>query len=335
MTDENPITHPLVPDPAPDAEGPVRVEASPSGVVVVTLDRAEARNRMTPALQGALREAFETLHGADHVRLVLIRGAGGHFCAGYDPEWMRLSFDWTEADLRDDALDQGRMLKALHEIPALTVALVEGEAYGPGVGLVAACDMALATETARFGFPELKFGLLPSVSAPYLADAIGPRHAQALLGIGPDRSTRGEAQRIGLVQAVAAGRAGARGPGRAAHRRRPGLRARSRRRGQAARLARLGPSDRSRPARGDRPPLRRPPGQPRRDGGRAGFPGRTHAELESLSAMHLGGRWDGTRARDRGRRLGRRLVAVEGAAHARAGDAVPQLRDRAAGAVLP
>jgi methylglutaconyl-CoA hydratase len=203
MSDENPMTHPLVPEPAPDAEGPIRVEASPSGVVVVTLDRAKARNRMTQALQGALREAFETLHGADHVRLVLIRGAGGCFCAGRDPEWIRLTFDWSEGDLRDDALDQGRMLKALHEIPALTVALVEGEAYGPGVGLVAACDMALATETARFGFPELKFGLLPSVSAPYLADAVGPRHAQALLGTGRIIDAH-VAQRIGLVQAVVA-----------------------------------------------------------------------------------------------------------------------------------
>ena len=203
MSDENPMTHPLVPDPAPDAEGPVRIDASPSGVVVVTLDRGAAGNRMNPALQGALREAFETLHGADHVRLVLIRGAGKTFCAGHDPDWLRLTFDWSEADLRDDALDQGRMLKALHEIPALTVALVEGEAYGPGVGLAAACDMALATETARFGFPELKLGLLPSVSAPYLADAIGPRHAQALLGSGRTIDAH-VAQRIGLVQVVAA-----------------------------------------------------------------------------------------------------------------------------------
>lgn len=202
MSDENPFTHPLVPEPAPDATGPVRVEGSPSGVVVVTLDRPAANNRMNSALQGALREAFETLHGADHVRLVLIRGAGANFCGGRDREWMRVSFDWTEADLRDDALDHGRMLRALHEIPALTVALVEGEAYGPGVGLVAACDMALATETARFGFPELKLGLLPAVCAPYLADAIGPRHAQALLGTGRTIDAQ-EAQRIGLVQAVA------------------------------------------------------------------------------------------------------------------------------------
>jgi methylglutaconyl-CoA hydratase len=202
MSDENPITHPLVPDPAPDASGPVRVEASPSGVVVVTLDRPHANNRLTQALQGALREAFETLHGADHVRLVYVRGAGGNFCGGRDPDWMRASFDWTESDVRDDAYDLGRVLKALREIPAMTVALVEGEAFGPGVGLAAACDMALATADARFGFPELKLGLLPAVSAPYLADAVGPRHAQALLATGRVIDAR-EAQTIGLVQAIA------------------------------------------------------------------------------------------------------------------------------------
>lgn len=202
MTDENPITHPLVPDPAPDAAGPVRVEASPSGAVVITLDRAQAGNRMTPALAGALREAFETLHGADHVRVAFVRGAGGIFCAGHDPEWMRDTFDWTEGDLRDDAYATARMLKALHDVPALTVALVEGEALGPGMGLVAACDTAIATVNARFGFPELKLGLIPSVSAPYVVDVIGPRRAQALFATGKLIGAE-EALRIGLVQALA------------------------------------------------------------------------------------------------------------------------------------
>ena len=203
MTDENPITHPLVPDPAPDAEGPVRVEASPSGAVFITLDRAEAGNRMTSALAGALREAFETLHGADRVRIAFVRGAGGTFCAGRDPEWMRDSFDWSEADLRDEAYGTARMLKALRDVPAVTVALVEGEAFDPGMGLVAACDMAVATRDARFGFPELKLGLLPSVSAPYVVDAMGPRQAQLLLATGRQIDA-GEALRLGLVQAIAA-----------------------------------------------------------------------------------------------------------------------------------
>jgi methylglutaconyl-CoA hydratase len=202
MTDENPMTHPLVPEPAPDAEGPVRVEASPSGAVVITLDRPRAGNRINPALTGALREAFETLHGADHVRVAFVRGAGRTFCAGYDPDWMRDTFDWTEGDLRDDAYEAARMLKALHDVPALTVALVEGEATGLGMGLVAACDAAIATREARFGFPELKLGLIPSVPAPYVVDVIGPRQAQVLLATGKLIGAE-EALRLGLVQALA------------------------------------------------------------------------------------------------------------------------------------
>jgi methylglutaconyl-CoA hydratase len=203
MTDENPITHPLVPEPAPDAGGPVRVEASPSGAVVITLDRPHAGNRMTPALVGALREAFETLHGADHVRIVFLRGAGRTFCAGYAPEWMRDTFDWTEGDLRDDAYEAARMLKALHDVPALTVALVEGEASGLGMGLVAACDAAIATRDAHFGFPELKLGLIPSVPAPYVVDVIGPRNAQLLFSTGKMINAE-EGLRTGLVHALAA-----------------------------------------------------------------------------------------------------------------------------------
>lgn len=203
MTDENPITHPLVPDPAPDAEGPVRVEASPSGAVVITLDRGLAGNRMNPALAGALREAFETLHGADRVRIAFVRGASGNFCSGYDLGWMRDTFDWSEGDLRDDAFEMARMLKALHDAPCATVALVEGQAVGPGMGIIAACDMAVAVGTAEFGFPELKLGLVPSVSAPYVADAVGPRTAQSLFATGRLIDAE-EARRVGLVQAVVA-----------------------------------------------------------------------------------------------------------------------------------
>jgi methylglutaconyl-CoA hydratase len=202
MTDENPMTHPLVPDPAPDAEGPVRVEASPSGAVFITLDRAQAGNRMTPALSGALREAFETLHGADRVRVAFVRGAGGTFCAGRDAEWVRDSLDWTEADVRDDGYALGRMLRALREAPCTTVALVEGEAFDPGMGIVAACDLAIATRDARFGFPELKYGLLPSVPTPFVVEAIGPRQTQFLLSTGHVINAE-EAMRLGLVQAVA------------------------------------------------------------------------------------------------------------------------------------
>lgn len=202
MSDQpTPIAEPFVLNAAPDADGPVRLEASAAGVATVTLDRAAQGNRVTSALVGALREAFETLHGADHVRIVFVRGAGNDFCAGHDDEWLADSAIWTEADLREDALDLAHALKALRDVPALTVALIEGQVFGPGMGIAAACDMAVAVETARFGFPEVKLGLLPAISAPYVVEAIGARHAGALMATGRVIDAR-SALGLGLVQEV-------------------------------------------------------------------------------------------------------------------------------------
>lgn len=201
VTDDNPMAEPFVLNPAPDADGPVRIEASPSGVVTVTLDRPAAGNRLTSALAGALREAIETLHGADHVRLVLLRGAGADFCAGHDLEWLADSAVWTEADLREDAMSLGLALRGLRDLPALTVALVQGRAHGPGMGLVAACDMAIAVEAVSFGFPEIRQGLLPAVPAPFVVEAVGARQAGVLMSTGRTIDAHA-ALGLGLVQSV-------------------------------------------------------------------------------------------------------------------------------------
>jgi methylglutaconyl-CoA hydratase len=185
VSDEPTFADPLVGDPAPDAETPtVLLHATPEGVATVTINRPEKRNAFNQEVIGGLHEAFEALHGADHVRICFVRGAGGSFCAGADLEWMRDSVDWSEADNRDDAFALARMLKALSDIPALTVALVEGAAFGGGAGLVAACDLAVAVENAKFAFSEVKLGLIPATISPYVVDAIGPRHAKALFCTG-------------------------------------------------------------------------------------------------------------------------------------------------------
>lgn len=164
--------------------GPVILDASPSGVAYVTINRPEKRNAFDAETIEGLAEAFETLHGADHVRVVFVRGAGGVFSAGADLDWMRQAADWSEADNRDDAMNLARMLKALYDVPALTVALVEKAAMGGGAGIVAACDMAIATADATFAFSEVKLGLIPATISPYVVDAIGPRHAKALFTTG-------------------------------------------------------------------------------------------------------------------------------------------------------
>jgi methylglutaconyl-CoA hydratase len=206
--DQSLTSDPFVETPAPDAETTaVLLHADASGVATVTINRPARKNAFDQATIAALREAFETLHGADHVRVVFVRGAGGTFCAGADLEWMADSVDWTESDNREDALDLARMLKALNDIPALTVALVEGAAMGGGAGLVAACDMAVAVAGSKFAFSEVKLGLIPATISPYVVDAIGPRQAKGLFCTGR-LFDAAYAAGIGLVQEVVADSAG-------------------------------------------------------------------------------------------------------------------------------
>ena len=207
----NPIADPLVE--GPDSEirpDLVTIEATPDGIATVTLNRPDRKNAFNDELIAALHEAFETLHGAEGVRIVFLRGVGGAFSAGADLEWMASAADWSEDDNRDDALGLAHMLKALHDVPALTVALVEGPAFGGGAGLVAACDHALATADAKFAFSEVKLGLTPATISPYVIAALGPRTAKLLFATGRVFDAA-FAREIGLVDEVVDGREGLQG----------------------------------------------------------------------------------------------------------------------------
>ncbi|ODT85386.1 enoyl-CoA hydratase-related protein [Phenylobacterium sp. SCN 70-31] len=202
MTNE--FVHPLVefPDVSATTEL-VHISATLGGAVTVTMNRPAKRNAFDEGLISALEEAFQTLKGAEGVRVVFVRGAGGTFSAGADLDWMRAAVDRTESDNRADAMELAKMLKALHDLPALTVALVEGGAFGGGAGLAAACDLALATAEARFSFSEVRLGLIPATISPYVIEAIGPRRARALFATGRIFDAA-HAERVGLVDEVVA-----------------------------------------------------------------------------------------------------------------------------------
>ncbi len=180
---------------------PVVIEATPAGVAVVSINRPERRNAFDAAAIDALHEAFVTLKGQDGVRSVFLRGVGGAFCAGADLDWMRDAAGWDEEQNRQDARGLAAMLHALHALPQLTVALVQGPAFGGGAGLVAACDMALATADAQFSFSEVRLGLTPATISPYVVAAIGPRAARRLFATG-ERFDAAAAVRVGLVDRV-------------------------------------------------------------------------------------------------------------------------------------
>jgi methylglutaconyl-CoA hydratase len=200
----NPIADPLVEGVDTDSQSSlVTIEATAEGAATVTINRADKKNAFNAEVIAALREAFETLEGADGVRVVFVAGAGGTFSAGADLEWMRAAAGHTEADNRDDAMQLAIMLKHLHDLPALTVALVEGTAFGGGAGLAAACDMAIATREARFAFSEVKLGLIAATISPYVVAAIGPRRARGLFATGRIFDAA-FARDIGLVDEVVA-----------------------------------------------------------------------------------------------------------------------------------
>lgn len=181
---------------APD---PVLLDVSPEGVGVVTLNRPEKHNAVDELMIAGLSETFETLKGADHVRIVFVRGAGENFCAGADIDWSVRSGARDLADNEADAMALARMLKQLRELPQITVAQIMGKVRGEGVGLVAACDIAVALKDASFCFPEVRLGLTPATIAPFVVEAIGSRWAKALFATA-DSFDAGFAEKIGLVQ---------------------------------------------------------------------------------------------------------------------------------------
>jgi methylglutaconyl-CoA hydratase len=198
----NPIAEPFVEIPDTDATSElVSLEATVEGAVTVTMNRPDKKNAFNAELIGALREKFETLRDQEAVRVVFVQGAGGTFSAGADLEWMRDAVDFTEDDNREDAMRMAVMLKHLYDIPALTVALVEGGAFGGGVGLAAACDMAIAVKGARFAFSEVKLGLVAATISPYVVAAIGSRRARRLFSTGEVFSAE-QAQGFGLVDEI-------------------------------------------------------------------------------------------------------------------------------------
>lgn len=191
---------------APD---PVELDVSPAGVALLTLNRPEKRNAFDELMIANLATHFETLKGAEHVRVVFIRGAGPIFCAGADIEWMRRGGERSVTDNEADALALARMLRHLHELPQLTVALAHGAAMGGGAGLLAASDVAVAAKGTKLRFSEVRLGLTPATIAPYVVEAIGSRMARALFA-SAEEFDADYAEKIGLVQYVVDDEAGLR-----------------------------------------------------------------------------------------------------------------------------
>ena len=177
--------------------------ATTGHAATVVLSRPEVRNAFNDEVIAELSQAFVQLGEASEVRAIVLMAEGPAFCAGADLNWMRRMADYTRDENIEDAGKLAFMLRAIYECPKPTIARVQGDVYAGGMGLVAACDMAVAVDTAGFCLSEVKLGLIPATVSPYVIHAMGARAAHRYF-LTAERFGAAEALRIGFVHQVVA-----------------------------------------------------------------------------------------------------------------------------------
>jgi len=168
------------------------------GVATLTLNRPERHNAFDDALIAAMTAALKRLDGESGVRAVVLESFGASFCAGADIAWMKRA---AEDSFEANAADAGALAELMQRLDLLskpTLCLVQGPALGGGVGLVACCDIAIASERAAFRLSETRLGLIPAVVGPYVIRAIGARQARRYFLTAESISAK-RAKEIGLV----------------------------------------------------------------------------------------------------------------------------------------
>jgi methylglutaconyl-CoA hydratase len=173
------------------------------GVATVTLKRPHVHNAFDDQLIAALTHELKTVERDARVRVVVLAGEGRSFSAGADLNWMQRMAKYSEADNIRDAVALANLMRVLDTMSRPTVARVHGAAFGGGVGLVAACDIACAAAEAVFCLSEVRLGLIPAVISPYVIAAMGQRNARRYF-LTAERFDAQEALRIGLVHTVVA-----------------------------------------------------------------------------------------------------------------------------------
>ena len=167
-------------------------------VATIWMNRPELHNAFDENLIAELTAACIALDEDDDIRVVVLAGRGKSFSAGGDLNWMKRAANNGIDENLDDARALARMLRTLAEMGKPTIARVQGAAYGGGVGLIACCDIAVATFDAQFALTEVKLGIIPSVISPHVIAAIGERYARRYM-LTAERFSAAEAYRIGLL----------------------------------------------------------------------------------------------------------------------------------------
>lgn len=167
----------------------------------ITLNRPEVRNAFNDQTIAELTHVFQMLAKNDEVRVIVLAAEGKAFCAGADLNWMRAMADYSDEENRQDAKGLAQMLYAIYTCPKPTVAQIQGDVFAGGMGLISACDIAVAATQARFCLSEVKLGLVPATISPYVVRAMGARAAQRYCLTGEVFSAE-DAAKMGLLHEV-------------------------------------------------------------------------------------------------------------------------------------
>jgi methylglutaconyl-CoA hydratase len=170
-------------------------------VATVTLDRPDVRNAFNEATIAELALAFDELGRDEDVRAIVLAANGSAFCAGGDLNWMKQMAGYSDAENLADAARLADMLRTIYLCPKPVVARIQGDCYAGGMGLVAACDIAVAVDEANFCLSEVKLGLIPATISPYVIKAMGENAARRYF-LTAERFSAREAHRIGFVHEV-------------------------------------------------------------------------------------------------------------------------------------
>lgn len=146
----------------------------------VTLNNVAKHNAFDDKIIAELTQHFEDLAACKTTRVIILQANGNHFCAGADLAWMKRMKSYSFEENHQDSLALANLLKCIYHHPKPVIASVQGSAFGGGIGLIAACDIAIASDHSTFCFSETKLGLLPAVISPYIVKAIGGRQAKKL-----------------------------------------------------------------------------------------------------------------------------------------------------------
>jgi methylglutaconyl-CoA hydratase len=176
-------------------------ELDSRGVAQITLNRPEVHNAFNDEMISLLCNKLDEIADDESIRLLVLTGNGKSFCAGADLNWMKGMKDYSEQENIDDSEKLADLFSKLNNLEVPVIGKINGAALGGGCGLIAVCDFVIATSEAKFGFTEVRLGLIPAVISPFVISKIGESNARAFFLSG-QRFDSIVAERIGLIHLI-------------------------------------------------------------------------------------------------------------------------------------